>query len=344
MNALICCLSCSTEVNDAPVSDWPCKMENQASTAAFLVCGPDLASGDLKGCKRGCGAMPLVIVALPGQGASVRQFQITPRPFKCLDRRFLIDAQDNSVLRRRQIEADHIGGLCRKIWVVAFAPAFASGQIDLLLAQRPPDILHIDVAQSPRDQWPVPASKTLGRRLVENIANALVGHLVVDRRGAGPQSVLQPIKALPRVADTPQADRGRRCLQSRAISRVACPSAASNTIRMRNSCRCSVLPARNRASRSAISRPQPDFHGISYHATLNHAATPHDSANMTQSLRIVGTSYRSFGQNEQSDQELCGDASAKNSRCIPVAFGCLDRAPQCRAPRKQRRSRLRRPV
>jgi hypothetical protein len=24
--------NCSTEVNDAPVSDWPCKMENQVST------------------------------------------------------------------------------------------------------------------------------------------------------------------------------------------------------------------------------------------------------------------------------------------------------------------------
>ena len=39
----------------------------------------------------------------------------------------------------------------------------------------------------------------------------------------------------------------------------------------------------------SISRPQPDFHGIAYHAILNHTATPHDSANMTQSLRIVGT-------------------------------------------------------
>jgi DNA invertase Pin-like site-specific DNA recombinase len=56
------------------------------------------------------------------------------------------------------------------------------------------------------------------------------------------------------------------------------------------------------------------------------------------------TSYRSFGQNEQSDQGLCGDASAKNPRCIPVAFGWLARAPQCPSPRKQRPSRLRRPV
>jgi hypothetical protein len=40
-------------------------------------------------------------------------------------------------------------------------------------------------------------------------------------------------------------------------------------------------------------------------------------------------------QNEQSNQRLCNDARAKNPRCIPVAFGCLARAPLCRAPRKQ---------
>ena len=40
---------------------------------------------------------------------------------------------------------------------------------------------------------------------------------------------------------------------SRAISRVPCPSAASNTIRIRSSCRCSVVAARSRASRTARS-------------------------------------------------------------------------------------------
>jgi hypothetical protein len=32
MKASICFLSCSIEVNEAPVSDWACKIENQHST------------------------------------------------------------------------------------------------------------------------------------------------------------------------------------------------------------------------------------------------------------------------------------------------------------------------
>jgi hypothetical protein len=38
--------------------------------AAFLVDGPDLTGGDLES-----GTMPFVVVAVPCQGASVRQFQ-----------------------------------------------------------------------------------------------------------------------------------------------------------------------------------------------------------------------------------------------------------------------------
>jgi len=32
MKASMCCLTCSTEVNDAPVSDLPYRIENQPST------------------------------------------------------------------------------------------------------------------------------------------------------------------------------------------------------------------------------------------------------------------------------------------------------------------------
>ena len=117
--------------------------------------------------------MPFVVVALPGYGIRLAVSN-NPAPAQAPG------------LSLRQIEADHIGGLCRKIRVIALAPAFASGQIDLLLVQGSPNILHINVAQSPRNQWPVPAGKPLGRRLVENLANALVSRLAVDRRGARP--------------------------------------------------------------------------------------------------------------------------------------------------------------
>jgi hypothetical protein len=46
------------------------EVEKFLAATAFLVCGPDLAGGNLKSGKQGRRAMPLVVVALPGQGAS----------------------------------------------------------------------------------------------------------------------------------------------------------------------------------------------------------------------------------------------------------------------------------
>ena len=48
----------------------------------------------------------------------------------------------------------------------------------------------------------------------------------------------------------------------------------------------------SRLQNTAISRPQPHFHDIRYHAILNHGAKHRDSAIMTRSLQIVGTSPR----------------------------------------------------
>src|SRR5450759_1499709 len=159
------------------------KSRNSLRRRRFLWAALTLPVATSKAAKKGCCAMPFVVVAVPCQGTSVRQFQIALRPFQGLDRWLLIDTENNRVFGRRHIKTDHIGGLCRKIRIVALAPALRPAQINLLFTQRPPNVLHIDVAQRPRDQWPVPARKPLGRRLVENFANALVGHLAIDRWG-----------------------------------------------------------------------------------------------------------------------------------------------------------------
>ena len=39
-----------------------------------------------------------------------------------------------------------------------------------------------------------PPKNAIGRWLVENFANALVGHLAIDRWGAGPQPILQSVE------------------------------------------------------------------------------------------------------------------------------------------------------
>ena len=76
--------------------------------------------------------MPLVIVALTGQGAPIRQLQIALCPLQRLDRRFFVDAKDNGFGRRIDIEANNVGGLGCKLWIIALAPGFATRQIDLV--------------------------------------------------------------------------------------------------------------------------------------------------------------------------------------------------------------------
>jgi hypothetical protein len=107
----------------------------------------DPSGGDFERCEQGRGAVALVIVALPGQGASVRQLQIALRPLQCLDRRLLVDTENNRLGGRIDIKADHIGGFRRKLGVVALAPGFAGGKIDIVLAQEAPDILNINKTQ-----------------------------------------------------------------------------------------------------------------------------------------------------------------------------------------------------
>ena len=67
--------------------------EELDTTAPLGMRRDDPSGGDFKRCEQSRGAMPLVVVALPGQGASIRQLQIALRPLQCLDRRLLIDTR-----------------------------------------------------------------------------------------------------------------------------------------------------------------------------------------------------------------------------------------------------------
>ena len=87
------------------------KVEKLDSATAFRMRRDDLSGGDFKRRKQCRGAMPLVIVALAGQGAAIGQLQITLRSLQSLDRGLLSlrTAQWPSA-GRRDIEADNIGG------------------------------------------------------------------------------------------------------------------------------------------------------------------------------------------------------------------------------------------
>src|SRR6476646_3377476 len=111
-------------------------MKPRNSTAAALgMRRDDPPGGDFKRCEQRRGAVPLVVVALAGQGAPVRQLQIALRPLQGLDRRLFVDTENNRLGRWIDIEADHIGGFRYELGVIALAPGFAGDKVDIVLAQ-----------------------------------------------------------------------------------------------------------------------------------------------------------------------------------------------------------------
>jgi len=110
---------------------------------------------------------------------------------------------------RIDIKADHIGGFRRERRVVALAPRFAGGKVDIVLAQEAPDILNINIAQGLGQQRTRPPGIARGRRLIQKRQNALVRGLAVDRRLARPGTLLEPAKTVLGKAPPPFADNAR---------------------------------------------------------------------------------------------------------------------------------------
>src|SRR4029077_13843385 len=140
---------------------------------------------------------------------AIGQLQITLRSLQSLDRGLLVYAQYNGLRRRRDIEADNIGGFGRKVRVVALTPGLASREVNLVAAQEPPDILDVNIAQRLGQQRAGPARKPLRWRLIQQLQNPLVGRLRINRLLARPRLVLQPFKAMVGIAMPPKADHLR---------------------------------------------------------------------------------------------------------------------------------------
>src|ERR687898_2821110 len=214
--------------------------------AALGMRRDDPSGGDFERCEQGRGAVPLVIVALAGQGASVRQLQIALRPLQGLDRRLFVDTENNRLGGGIDIKADHIGGFRPERGVVALAPRLAGGKVDGVVAQETPDILNINVAQGLGQQRTGPPGIARRRRLIQQRQNAFVRGLAVDRLLARSGTIPQPIKTMlgktpPPVADNARLnahflrDRSRAAPRSRqqyyarpshvALRRARCPAA-----------------------------------------------------------------------------------------------------------------------
>src|SRR6202040_2499520 len=120
------------------------------------------------------GPVPFVIVALARQRAPIGKLQIALAALQGLDRGLFIDRKNKRVFRRIEVKPDNLGGFRRKIGIVAFAPAFAGREIDVLSAEKAPDILHVHIAKGGRNQGPRPARKAVGHGAVENGQDAFV--------------------------------------------------------------------------------------------------------------------------------------------------------------------------
>src|SRR5215218_8141227 len=117
------------------------KSRNSTRRRRFLWAAVTLPVATSKAAKQRRGAVALVIVAVAGQRSAVRKLQISLCPLQRLDRGLFVDADDDRILGRRHVQPDHVGGLGGKFGIVALAPGFAPGKVDLVGAQEAPDIL-----------------------------------------------------------------------------------------------------------------------------------------------------------------------------------------------------------
>jgi hypothetical protein len=122
----------------------------------------DFATRKIEGGEQRRRPMPLIIVRLAGHGAPVGQLQIALRTFERLDRWLFVDGENDGVFGRRHVEPDDLGCLGREFGVVAFAPRLAAGEVDLVRAQKAPDILDMDVVERLGDERAAPVGVTLG--------------------------------------------------------------------------------------------------------------------------------------------------------------------------------------
>src|SRR5262249_16999381 len=105
------------------------------------------------------------VMAMTGERPASGELQVSLRPLQRLDRRLFVDTDDDGVLRRRDIEPNDIGGFGGEFGIVAFAPGFTPRKVDLLDAQKAPDLLLMHIAQGLGQQRSCPALRGLSLSL-----------------------------------------------------------------------------------------------------------------------------------------------------------------------------------
>jgi hypothetical protein len=112
------------------------------------------------------------------------QLEVTLRPLERLDRRLLVDREDDRMVGRLEVEPDDVGGLGGELGVARETPGLAPGEVDPLRPQEAPDVLVADIAEFLGEQRCGPAGEARGRRPVEQRQNAPTGVRTIGLRFA----------------------------------------------------------------------------------------------------------------------------------------------------------------
>lgn len=153
--------------------------------------------------------MALVFMGKAGERPPVGQLQPALRPFEGLNAGLLVKTQDHRVLRLRQVKADHVGSLLRKLRIGGNAPASPPLETDAKRAQHPPDTIRADPERAGQ-QLPVPAGMPSRRGLVKLREQTVAKLILIERRRASRAMVIvQAAQALALEARAPLADHRR---------------------------------------------------------------------------------------------------------------------------------------
>src|ERR1019366_7705437 len=106
-------------------------------------------------------------------------------------------------IRRSHVETDDLGGLGHEVGIIALAPGFAAGKINLLRTQKAPDMLDMDVAESLCQQRPSPVGGASRRLLVEHSQNFGIVLRPIFSLRAALTRVVEPSHAFTGVTNPP---------------------------------------------------------------------------------------------------------------------------------------------
>src|SRR6185437_13666178 len=128
---------------------------------------------DIEGRKQGRRSMPFITMAEAVHSFAVGQAKIALSPLQRLDMGLLVNTDNHRVLRRIQIEPDHVGGLRTELRVRRDAPTAPPLKLNAAPTQNSPYLVFAYVAQRLCQQFSIPLRKTFRRRFVEHLQHTL---------------------------------------------------------------------------------------------------------------------------------------------------------------------------